>query len=87
MWYQGLMKRLTKGAHQTSNDLTSILFNMLHFEEQLFTGECSAKYAYYFYKNHLFLSRQLLNLGDVSNKKLELQIFWTLKINEFYLQL
>ena len=28
----------------------------------------------------------LINIEDVASKKLELKIFWTLKINEFYLQ-
>ena len=88
------MKKLTWEAHQTSDDLTvanvAHTFGMFHFQEQLFAAEYNTKHVH----NLLDMSDKvgewsrwkyvgLREIEDVASKKLE--IFWTLKIIEFYL--
>ena len=63
-----------------------------HFGGQLFIVVCCAKHADYFFGvddkvGELFRWRHmvLIEINDVSSEKLDLQIFWTSKINVLHL--
>ena len=67
---------------------------MLHFVEQQFITVCSGKYTHYLLavgdkvkELSQWKDLVLIEIKDVASKKLGLEIFWTMKINEFHLQL
>ena len=67
---------------------------MLHFREQLFTVVFSTKHAYYLLGLHdknressKWKYEVLVETEDVACKKVGLQIFWSLKIKKFHLQM
>ena len=68
--------------------------DMLYFVKQLFTAVCSAKHAHNLLgvgdkvkESSKWKHVALIEIDDVPSKKLGLQIFQTLKINDFILQL
>ena len=67
---------------------------MFHFGVQLFTVVCNAKYAHCLLvvgdkvrESFRWKHMVHIEIEDVASKKLGLQIFWTLKISEFYFDL
>ena len=88
------MKRLTKEAHQKNDDLS--FANTAYF---ILENKCSQQYVmpnipYYLRGINTKvgeLSRWkhvvVIEIKDMTSKKVRLEIFWTLKIIDFYQQL
>ena len=75
-------------THLTENVIPLI---MLSFGEQLFTAVFRTKYGHYLLdvddKSSRWKHVVLTEIGGMASKKLDVQIFWTSKINEFHQQL
>ena len=73
---------------------TQLTIGMLHFWEQLFTVVCSGKHIHFLlgvgdkvWESSRWKDVVLIEIKDVASKKFGLQIFWTMNINKFHLQL